>query len=836
MSESYFGIQGLTDEEVQDAKSKYGRNVITYQKENHILSIIKGVLMEPMVLLLLVTASLYYFTGNVGDAIFLGGAIVFISAISFYQDYRSRMALEELKLLGQPNCNVLRDGRPREIKIEEVVIGDCVIIEEGSIIPADGFIMHSNDFSVNESILTGESLSIFKDKSSSNNQVYRGTMVVSGLAIVKVDAIGASTEWGKISNSIASIKEEKTPLELQINSFVKNMVIVGAIFFAVVWVINYYHSREIIDSLLKALTLAMSILPEEIPVAFTTFMALGAWRLMKEGVIVKQMKTVETLGGATVICVDKTGTITKNEMSLKQIFALQTGIICNASGLLDINEKELIAAAMWASEPIPFDPMEIALHDAYANFDGDDRRSEYSMIHEYPLGGLPPMMTHVFENGSHHRIIAAKGAPEAILAVSTLSRDERLQVDHALSRLANAGYRILGVAMADYSGDDFPEIQQDLSFRFLGLVAFYDPPKQDVGRVLEGFYNAGIQVKLITGDNAETTRAIADEIRFNGAGKMISGDRVMNLPAGDLPFVTSQKNIFTRMHPMAKLKVVNAIKSTGEIVGMVGDGINDAPSLKAAHIGIAMGKKGTEIAKEAATLILAEDDLSKMLDAIAMGRKIYANLKKAIQYIISIHIPIILTVFIPLVLGWMYPSILSPVHVILLELIMGPTCSILYENEPMESNTMSVPPRSFSETFFQGKELIVSIVQGLAITIGVLFMYQYAVSLGANEYATRAMVFTTLISANIFLTLLNRSFYHPIWVTIRYKNNLVPWMIGLTIVILAAILFIHPLTAFFEFERLPSDQIGLSVLVGFVSVIWYEIVKWRQRRQTLSKP
>lgn len=829
VSNNNFNIKGLSAENVVASREKFGSNKTAFKKENNFLNALKAVAKEPMIILLTVASCIYFLSGEAGDGMFLTMAIVLVAGISLYQDSRSRSALDKLKNLTQPNCKVIRNSKIEEIKSEDLVIGDSLIVEEGAFIAADGIIIHSNDFSVNESILTGESLTIYKDKNMKDNMIFQGTIVSSGLAIATVTAIGSLTRLGKIGKSLESIKEEKTPLELQINNFVKMMVIVGIVVFMVVWGINYFLSSNILDSLLKALTLAMSILPEEIPVAFTTFMALGAWRLMKMGIVVKQMKTVETLGSATVICTDKTGTLTENKMSLAKLYVLASKKISDAAGALSEDETELIKLSMWASEPIPFDPMEIALHNIYSKLGIKDERPNYKLVHEYPLEGKPPMMTHIFENENKHRIIAAKGAPEALIKVSELTADEIQLIEETIKSLAKEGYRILGVGETIYDGNEFPGTQQLFKFKFKGLIAFYDPPKQNIQSVLESFYNAGIGVKIVTGDNAITTTAIAKQVKFIGYDKAISGDELMKLNDKELQGKVAGINIFTRMFPDAKLKIIDALKAENEIVAMTGDGVNDGPALKAAHIGIAMGKKGTEIAKQASSLILVEDDLSKMIDAIAMGRKIYANLKKAIQYIISIHIPIILTIFIPLAAGWIYPNIFSPIHVIFFELIMGPTCSIIYENEPIEKNIMQQKPRPFSTTFFNWKELFTSIVQGLLITAGTLYTYQLALSKGYNESLTRTMVFTVLISANIFLTLVNRSFYYSILYTMKYKNTMIPFIIFITIVIAGVLLYLKPVTIFFQFETLNLSQIGICILIGFGSVIWFEAVKFWKR-------
>ena len=829
MSSNNFNIIGLTSEQVKEAREKHGQNKADYKKENVFITAIKSLATEPMIILLLVASCIYFISGKIGDGIFLVSAIIFQSIISLYQVSRSKNALEKLKNFIQPNCKVIRNGEVIEIPSEELVIGDSLMIEEGTLISADGIISYAADFSVNESILTGESLVVYKDQTKEDKVVFQGTTVSSGLAVATITAIGNETRLGKIGKSLEDIEEEKTPLELQIGDFVKKMAIVGAIVFIIVWGINYVQSRLVLDSLLKALTLAMSILPEEIPVAFTTFMALGAWRLMKMGVVVKQMKTVETLGSATVICTDKTGTITENKMSLAKLFTLSTQKISDPEADLDETERELITLSMWSSEPIPFDPMEVAIHKAYETLVKEDERSQYKMLHEYPLGGKPPMMTHIFENDKGERIIAAKGAPEALINVSNLSAEEKQQIKDAMKTLAKEGYRLLGVGQATFSGTNFPEEQQSFKFLFKGLIAFYDPPKKNIQSVLESFYKAGISVKIITGDNAETTAAIAKQIAFKGYEKSLSGDELMKLSDVELKEKVGETAIFTRMFPEAKLKIINALKSNNEIVAMTGDGVNDGPALKAAHIGIAMGKKGTEIAKQAASLILVDDDLSKMVDAIASGRKIYTNLKKAIRYIISIHIPIILTVFLPLALGWIYPNIFSPIHIIFLELIMGPTCSIIFENEPMESNTMLSKPRPFTTTFFNWKELASSVMQGLVIAAGTLVVYQYAVHKNYNEAVTRTMVFTALIVANIFLTLVNRSFYYSVLTTIRYKNKMILFIIGITVFISAMLLYLPPVTHFFEFEQLNLSQLGVSFVIGFISVVWYELVKLRER-------
>ena len=820
-------LKGLSDSEVKIAQEQYGDNAIKSDQNSAWYSLLFDILKEPMTLILIAVSIIYVLVGDLGEAAFMFVAIVAVTGISFYQDSRNQKALQELEKLNEPLSSVIRNGRLVEIPTHEITIGDLCVTEEGKMINADGNIVHSNDFSVNESALTGESMSVFKD--IEHPEIYSGTLTVSGLAIFEVTAIGAGTKLGKIGTSILSIKEEKSPLQLQIEKFVKGMAIIGIIVFVMVCGFNYFQTKDIVSSLLNGLTLAMSILPEEIPVAFTTFMALGSWKLLREGIIVKKSSVVETLGSTTVICSDKTGTITENSMKLKAIYDAKTSSVFDENQFKNVEISEIIQYAMWSSEPVPFDPMEKTLHRVYEHTQLDER-NQYQMFFEYPLSGKPPMMTHCFKNNKNQRIIAAKGAPEAILNVSNLSEEVKNQLKKVIDDFGLKGFRLLGVAKSNFEEDNFPKHQQDLPFEFLGFVVFYDPPKKGINTVFQQIYDAGIKVKVITGDNAETTKSIAEQAGILHAENSITGSEIAQLSETDLLQTAHDKVLFARMFPEAKLAVVKALKEDGEVVAMLGDGVNDGPALKAAHIGVAMGEKGTEIAKQAAQLILTNDDLGKLVVGIAAGRRIYTNLKKAVQYIISIHIPIILIVSLPLFLGWVFPQIFTPVHVIFLELVMGPTCSIVYENEPLEKDSMKRKPRPMTETFLNWKELSTSIIQGIIITLGLLFVYQYTYQLGGNEEKTRAMVFTTLIFSNVWLSLTNRSFYYSLLSSFRNKNNLMVYVTVLTLVILFAILYIQPISLFFKVTSLNLNELGIAMLVAMLSVLWFEVYKWIKRR------
>ena len=819
---------GLNDNEVVQNRRDFGNNKLSIKDEAVFIKVLKDVVTEPMFILLLTACCIYFIVGLYKEALMMLVSILLIAGISFFQDYRSRNSIKTLKKIAATKVKLIRNGEIIYIDADEIVVNDIVIIEEGDLIPADGIIMSSNDFMVNESILTGESFAVIKTAHSLHT-VFRGTLVSSGSAIVKVNATGIHTVFGKLGISLQNIEIEKTPLQIQIKHFVKYMVYFGSIAFVLVVGINYYQTRDFIASLLQGLTLAMSILPEEIPVALSTFQALGAFRLLKKhNMIVKQPQYVETLGSSTVICADKTGTITENKMTVAALYDAQVkrSFTVNAGDTLPI---ELIEYAMWSSESNPFDPMEKAIHDLYKQSSTIDKRTHYTQVQEYPLEGNPPFMTHVFQN-ENHIIIAAKGAPEAIIQRSNLNDEDKRLIVQQISAYAKMGYRVLGVGKANWNKQQWPSSQHDFVFEFLGLLAFQDPPKKNMKQLLIDFEAAGIQFKMITGDYPDTAVAIAHQINLKNNGHLLTGKEIMELDDDTLRNKVNDVNIFARMFPEAKLKVIQALKNNGEIVAMTGDGVNDAPALKAAHIGIAMGSRGSDVAKSASAIIITDDDIAHMLDAVALGRKIYENLKKAIQYILSIHIPIILIVFLPLFLGHSLKNIFSPVHVIFLELIMGPTCSIIYENEPIEFGTMLKKPRKLQQTFLSLKQLIISIIQGLLITAGCYFAGYYFYVRGDQENMIRSAVFITLLFSNIFLTLTNRSFYHSSFKMFSNKNHWITLILGFTVFMIFIIQFVPFVTNLFQLQQLNWSDFLFCFIMALGSTWWFEIYKWIKRK------
>lgn len=819
---------GLTAEEVLVSRQLHGHNTLEMQEERVFWHVLKEVILEPMFILLLLACIIYFAVGQFKEGIIMGVSIFIVAGISLFQEYRSRNAVQALNKLSAAKATVQRDGIVTKIDAGDIVVDDQLLLEEGEIVAADGLILSANDLSLNESILTGESFAVTKS-GGDNANVYKGTLVTSGSAVIRVTDIGAATMFGKIGLSLKEITVVKTPLQQQVRSFVQKMVWVGAAAFVIVVGFNYYQSGKLVQSFLQGLTLAMSILPEEIPVAFSTFQALGAFRLLRNCLIVKQPQYVETLGSATVICTDKTGTMTQNKMSIEFLYdaATRTSIAVKDTSSLP---APLLEYAMWSSETEPFDPMEKAIHQLYEKNAVTDKRITFKQVHEYPIGGKPPMMTHIFKDEQGTIIIAAKGAPEAILRQSKLPAEQSQAYEKQSMAYASQGYRVLGVGRGKWAGTQWPDSQEEFEFEFLGLVVFQDPPKENIIKTIQTFRDAGIQVKMITGDYAETAVAIANQVQLDHNGEVLTGKEVLQLSKAELQQKVKQVNIFARMFPEAKLKVIEALKDEGEVVAMTGDGVNDAPALKAAHIGIAMGLRGSEVAKSAASLILTDDDLWHMTEAVALGRKIYDNLKKAIQYIVSIHIPIILIVTLPLLL-WKFTDIFSPVHVIFLELIMGPTCSIIYENEPMEPGTMMRPPRKMGATFLSLKQLAISIIQGLVITAGCLGAGYYFMQEGSSNDMIRTVIFITLLFCNIFLTLVNRSFVWSVLTTLTYKNRLLPIIILVTLLFIAAALYIPFVRHLFRLNLLTVPTVAICLGVAFVSTMWMEVWKYFRRKK-----
>ncbi|MVT08731.1 cation-translocating P-type ATPase [Chitinophaga tropicalis] len=818
--------RGLALADIVPRQKQYGKNVLKAGQPNRLPGILINIVREPMFLLLLAACVLYFLLNSFTEGFMMLMAILLVTAISVYQENRSSRALEALKQYSAPLCTVIRENKEMTIPAADLVPEDILLLHEGEIVPADVILLEANDLTVNESLLTGEAFPAGKE-ADGKTMLYQGTTLNSGACVSRVMTTGNATLLGKMGKSIQEPDLGSTLLQRQMKVLVRRLAIFGITGFIFVCGINFLRSGDITGSLLLGLTLAMAAIPEEIPVAFSSFMALGGLYMSRMGIIPKQSRIIEYLGAASVLCLDKTGTITENKMQVADLYdvhrgILPTGIAAPAAG------NHLLYFAALACERSPFDSMEVAITEAFLHSGGSDNMLP-PMIHEYPLEGRPPMMTHVYRR-DNNIVAAAKGAPERILRACRSDAQTVAASMAFVNKMAKKGHRVLGIASAILKDDNFPFCQDDLNWQLEGMVALYDPPRKEAAPMISALSRAGLRVNIITGDYPVTALYIAGKTGITHKGHCVTGEQVMSMSDTDLKDLVKHESVYARMFPEAKLKVIEALKANNEIVAMTGDGVNDGPALKAAHIGIAMGKKGTEIARIAADLVITDDNLSKIPAAVEQGRKIYNNLKKAVRYIISIHIPIILTTAIPLVFSWKYPNIFTPVHVIFLELIMGPTCSLFYEKEPAGPRIMYAPPRSSSAPLLTGKELLVSIIQGLAITAGVLTIYASSMQQG-NLEETRTLVFLTLLYSNIFLTFANRSFTEPFELTIKYRNRLSPAVITVSVLFIAAIYLVPSIRNVFGMTTVAGIQFFICAVIAFCSVAWFEVFKYFRYRK-----
>lgn len=817
-------VTGLSSSEAAELLHQYGYNRIRSRRQKRLLHTLAGILREPMSLLLIVACLLYFVLGNTAEGILMAAAIALISAISVYQEVRSNHAVRALQEFTRPSVTVIRDGLQKSLPSSELVPGDVIVLEEGANVPADALIIQANDFSLNESVVTGESLPVIKNEQPGNNVLYQGTLVNSGKCLARVSATGSETVLGKIGLSVEGYDTQKTILQKQVNKVVKNLALFGMAAFTAIFLVNYFHSGQFVVSLLFALTLAMSAIPEEIPVAFSSFFALGAYRLGRAGIITRKPQILENLGAVNVLCLDKTGTITENRMSLKILYDFKNDSLFEPAGTIPPQYERLLLYAALASEAEPFDAMEKAIIETYLRVEDASVYHRMEMVYEYPLEGRPPMMTHVYKNGEEI-VVAAKGAAERIFDVCHLDPATRVRVTTVLNNMSGKGYRVLGVASSAATLSHLPAQQNAFNWSFEGLLALYDPPRKEMPAFIRKLYEDGIEIKILTGDHAATASQIAGQIGIKDPMRCRNGEEIMQMDASTLEAVIKSTAVFARMFPEAKRKVIKALQSAGNVVAMTGDGVNDGPALKVADIGIAMGKKGSEIARQASDLILTEDNPSGFLQAISEGRRIYSNLLKAVRYILAIHIPILLTASLPVILGWRFPNIFTPVHVIFLELIMGPTCSIFFEREPVSEAELNAGPRNKDQGLFTRAELIMSIVQGLAIAAGTLLIYYLFMTRGYALEETRMAVFTTIICSNVFLTFTGRSAVHTIVQSLKFKNNLAIFVVLASVCFLLLLHLLPPVRSLFGLQPISTRNFLLCLATALVSVLWIELFK-----------
>jgi Ca2+-transporting ATPase len=841
-------VKGLSSRQAADKLSVEGYNELPESKKRGFFWIVFEVIHEPMFLLLVASGLLYFILGDFSEGVMLMSFVVVIIGITVYQEQKTERALEALRNLSSPRALVIRDGEQKRIPGREVVTGDMVILAEGDRVPADGILLSCNNVTIDESLLTGESVPVRKrslkegmaaQRPGGDDQpsVFSGTLVVRGQGLMEVRSTGSGTEMGKIGAVLQTVERDETRLKGEIAKIVKTIALVGITLCAIIVIVYGLTRSNWIEGLLAGITLAMAILPEEFPVILTVFLALGAWRISKKNVLTRQVPAIETLGSATVLCVDKTGTLTQNRMSVKKFFS--HGEMCDhdPTGTNNVAEAchNVAEFSILASKKDPFDPMEKALLQlGDGNFGTTEHiHTNWELVQEYPL--LPDLlaMSNVWRSpsGSDY-VIAAKGAPEAIADLCHFDPPMLQDLAVHINVMAADGLRVLGVAKASFKITDLPPEQHDFPFEFLGLVGFADPVRPGVAEAVSECYSAGIRVIMITGDYPLTARNIARQIGLANPDQCITGVELEKMSGEELSHSIGSVTIFARVVPEQKLRIVNALKANGEVVAMTGDGVNDAPALKSADIGIAMGERGTDVARESSSLVLLDDNFTSIVSAVRLGRRIFDNLKKAMAYIFSIHVPIAGMSLIPVLFN--LPLILLPVHIVFLELIIDPACSIVFESEKEEHNVMQRRPRQKDEGLFTRRNLALSLLQGVVVLGVVLIVYASALARGYAETEVRTLAFTTIVIANLSLILTNRSWSDTIFTSLRSKNNALIWVFFGTLVCLFLVLYIPVLRDLFRFGSVPLSELVMCAGAGVLSIVWFEFYKYWNKSKAVG--
>jgi P-type Ca2+ transporter type 2C len=843
-----------------------GYNELPSAQSRSLWAIAWDSIQDPIFLLLVGGGLIYWILGDLQEALILLGFVLFIMGISLYQEGKTEHALKALRDLSSPRALVIRDGERKRIAGREVVRGDVLVLAEGDRVPADGIVLSCTNLSTDESLLTGESLPVRKIVSTALNNpaaagslemarpggdelpfVYSGTLVVQGQGMAQVQAIGAQTEMGKIGNALQKVKPEATPLQREMTRLVSRLSGIALSLCVAIVVIYGATTGNWLKGVLAGITLAMAILPNEFPVVVTIFLALGAWRISQSHVLARKASAVETVGSATVLCVDKTGTLTLNQMAVQQLFPYSHAenlhpydLGLHSQAPLPEAVHELVEFCILASQRDPFDPMEKAFKQMGERYlaHTEHLHHDWKLLREYPLSPHLLAMSHVWSSADGKQYeIASKGAPEAIADLCHFTPQQQKIMAAQVSEMATHGLRVLGVAKASLldapppflpphpvlTPEHLPDKQHDFPFQLLGLVGLSDPVRPTVAAAIQECHTAGIRVVMITGDYPETAQTIARRVGLLQMGNTITGAELDSMSDTELQQRIENMNIFARAVPEQKLRIVNALKDKGEVVAMTGDGVNDAPALKAAQVGIAMGQRGTDVARESAALVLLDDDFSSIVQAVKLGRRIFDNLRRAMAYLIAIHLPIAGMSLIPVL--FKLPLVLLPVHVAFLHLIIDPACSIVLEAEPAEASVMKRPPRSPKEPLFGRKTLGLAVLQGSGILAIMLVIFAISLYRGQGELDARTLTFTTLILANLGLILSAGSTSRLSLEILKSSNAALWWVMGGGISFLVIILYVPFLRHLFSFSFLHPVDLAICLLGGAISLLWFELLK-----------
>jgi Ca2+-transporting ATPase len=817
--------RGLTAAEAKRRLDRDGLNELPRSGRRSLFAIIVEVMREPMFLLLSAAAILYLLLGDVPQALVLCASVLIVIAVTVHQAGKSERALEALRDLSSPRAAVIRDGELVRIAARELVVGDIVMLGEGDRMPADARVLACHDLRADESLLTGESMSVRKRISSGAERtadpgtadsawLYSGTLIVGGHATAEVSAIGAQTAVGRIGRALGEMAVERSPMQHEVDRAVIVFAVIGLGLCTAVTGMYLAFRGGWVDALLAGITLAIANIPEEFPVVLTIFLALGAWRLARHHVLTRRAPAIETLGAISVLCADKTGTLTENRM---QVFALRSAAdrwsARPTAEVIPAAFDELLRYAALASELTPFDPMEKAILATRSAW--TDTRDCWRLVEEYPLTSELLAHTHVWHAGDRF-VVACKGAPEAVAELCALSADRKADLLADVVELARSGLRVIAVAKADCAiGSDLPVSQRGFAFQLLGLIGLADPVRAGVRAAVAEAGAAGVRTIMLTGDYAETARSVADAVGLRNAETALAGSEIAALGDERLRECVATHNVYTRVAPEQKLRLVRALIAGGEIVAMTGDGVNDAPALKAAHVGIAMGGRGSDVAREASSIVLLDDNFVSIVQAIRLGRTIYDNIERALRYVLAVHVPITGIALLPLLVGG--PLVFWPIHIVFLELVIDPACAVVFEREPASPDVMLRPPRGPKSRLLSVPMLASSLMEGLAALAASMLVYYTAWHYGLANALVASLTFASIVAGNVALIAVNRS-TKSLRGALRLSNAAFWWTVGLACTALAVSLYAPPVSQLFRFASPPVHLLGIAVTTPLLMV------------------
>lgn len=830
-------LRGLSKAEAVRRLSETGYNELPAAERRGIWRILLGILREPMFLLLCGGAALYFFLGDLNEALILLVAVCVAIAITLVQEFRTEKAIEALRSLSSPRALVIRDGERFRIPGREVVPGDYVVIAEGDRIPADGILIWGLHVSTDESLLTGESFPVDKHPGEGDEAMsrpgekeyclYSATLVTHGQGILLVHSTGAATETGRIGKSIRGTGEERTHLQLETSRIVRVFFLFALVICLIVFTVTGFVRGEWLAGALAGITLAMGLIPEEFPVIMTIFPAIGSWRLSKQHVLVRRTAVIETLGSVTVLCTDKTGTITENRMTVKMLWNTREFLQIDENKIHDLEEPwhELVEYGILASKTDPFDPMEKALGrlGGITLQKTEHLHPDYKLRREYALSKTFLSVSNVWQTaGSGELVVGAKGASETITDLCHIPQEEISLVHAAAGKMAEQGLRVIGVARAVLrEGEPMPADQHGFGFQFCGLIGIADPVRSQVPQAIRTAQQAGIRIIMITGDHPVTASVIAAQAGLKD-GRVISGKEMNVMDDAALLEALDDATVFARVQPEQKLRIVQLLRQKGEVVAMTGDGVNDAPALRAAHAGIAMGGRGTDVAREASGIVLLDDDFTSIVSGIRSGRRIFDNIRKAMSYVVSVHIPIAGLTLLPLLLGWK-EFILLPVHVAFLELLVDPACSIVFETEKEEPGLMERKPRPAKEPLFRRSVLVQSLANGFIMLVAAAFAWYFSAMAGNSFETSRALAFIMIVTSNLALLAASRSYSFR---TLFSAFNLPFVLISVAaFLVLFAACNIPFLEEAFHFGTVRPLHALVCTLSGFGLIVFFELLK-----------